>query len=377
MANLTGRCTVKHPGRRMRLAVAFCATFAFLLGASVFLLSNGRQDAALALGKMSVFLAVPFCYMAFRCLDKVRMRALCFSGAYSLLLCMFTVISSCYMMLDTFVASAGNIVSIVLATPLVAVCVQRFLVFFDAAGTEDAARVQRVTQEGGRQTPRIGCGVVAFACGKLGCFLGFAKAHPVKAFLVVWLAMFALWLPYLFAFWPSVWQFDIHGQSAWLLKGRVLSTWHPVLHTLWVSLPVTASAKLFGSYIPGVAFYTVTQMLVLSALFVKIMTIVARWDISRAVPIVMWLSFALFPVFPFWSMVATKDVVFSGLFALCCACIADLAVRRIATCTHTHTHTHTPGFSVLDLQKTRKEKRESRGDWTASGISFLWDFCFC
>ena len=141
--------------------------------------------------------------------------------------------------------------------------------------------------------------------------------------------MFALWLPYLLAFWPSVWAFDTHTQTQWVLDDTFsISAWHPPLHTLWLSLPVAASKALFGSYVPGAAFYSITQMLALSALFTKTVFIIKRWRVPQALPPIVWLVFALFPVFPFWSCVATKDVIFSGLFALSCTCLSDLAVNK-------------------------------------------------
>ena len=91
---------------------------------------------------------------------------------------------------------------------------------------------------------------------------------------------------------------------------------------------MAASKTLFNSYVPGAAFYCVTQMFVLSALFTKTVFIIGRWKVPRALPLIIWLVFALFPIFPFWSVVATKDVIFSGLFSLSCACIADLAVDK-------------------------------------------------
>ena len=161
--------------------------------------------------------------------------------------------------------------------------------------------------------------------------------HPIRAFLASWLVMFALWLPYLLALWPSVWEFDTHTQTRWILDGTFsISAWHPPLHTLWLSLPVAASKALFDSYVPGAAFHSVTQMLVLSALFTKTVFIVKRWRVPQALPPIIWLVFALFPVFPFWSCAATKDVIFSGLFALSCACLADLAVNK----SHPHSARH-------------------------------------
>ena len=164
---------------------------------------------------------------------------------------------------------------------------------------------------------------------KLDQFFNFAQKHSVKAFLSLWLVMFALWLPYLFAFWSSVWAFDAYGYSSgWLLRGETLNSWHPVLHVLLLSLPITASWNLFGNYVVGAAFYSIVQMLILSGLFTKIVLIVARWKFSKYAPVIIWFAFTLFPLFPFWSMIATKDVIFSGLFALSCACIADFVIRN-------------------------------------------------
>ena len=132
----------------------------------------------------------------------------------------------------------------------------------------------------------------------------------------------------LLAFWPGVLHFDAKMQTSWLLTGEAIYSQHPVLHTLWLSVPMLISNKLTGSFVFGYAFYTISQMMAFSGLLVKIVQVVNRWGFKPRDSFALWLTFTLFPVFPFWSTVATKDVIFSGLFALCFVSCVDFAMCK-------------------------------------------------
>ena len=303
------------------MLLAACITFAFLCAASLLFMGNGLKDAAKGVASASPLLFVALCYTTFKCLPACGGRRLRIAVGYSLCLCAMAVVAAGYMMNNTFVANPATIASVALAAPLLSVYVARFLALFES-----------------QTPPRTSCGKTAARPTKRPAsrilqtwrrLSTWGAAHPIKAFLTAWLAMFVLWLPYFLAFWPSVWAFDTHSQTHWVLEGTLsINAWHPPLHTLWLSLPVAASKALFDSYVPGAAFYTITQMLALSSLLTGIIRILARWRVPRVLPPAIWFIFALFPVFGFWSVVATKDVIFSGLFALSCACLADLVVRK-------------------------------------------------
>ena len=339
--------------RNRRILVAACITFAFVCAVSLLLVGNGLKSAAQCAATASLLLFVPLCYTAFKCLSALTgtRRVGRIAAVYSLCLCVITTIATGYMANTTLVLNPATIASALLAAPLITVYIARFFVFFDSKSSQtlrnsssanpssanslsasclktscSSAHAEKSTSCSNAHVKK--CTISRFA-QTWRRFLTWCRVHPKLAFLVAWLAMFILWLPYLFAFWPSVWAFDTHSQTYWILEGTFfIDAWHPPLHTLWISLPVAASKALCGSYVPGVAFYTLTQMLVLSALFTGIVRIIARWKIPQVLPLIFWFVFALFPVFPFWSVVATKDVIFSGLFALSCACLVDLTVQK-------------------------------------------------
>ena len=113
-----------------------------------------------------------------------------------------------------------------------------------------------------------------------------------------------------------------------MITNEKIRALHPVLHTLWVSLPMMASNKLFGSYEIGFAFHIITQMIAMSGILNAIVKIVGRWNLKVNLTLPLWIFFTFFPVFPHYSVSATKDVIFSVLFALCFVCVADVAVNK-------------------------------------------------
>ena len=112
------------------------------------------------------------------------------------------------------------------------------------------------------------------------------------------------------------------------------------------------SYSLFGNYTPGYAFYTTTQVLALSALFAYILLIVSKWNVPNIVPSLTLLAFCVFPGFSMWSVVATKDVIFSGLFGLCVVLLFDL------------------------LAMTERGERPSKIQWVCLGVSLFVMFLF-
>ena len=130
-----------------------------------------------------------------------------------------------------------------------------------------------------------------------------------KAFGVI----LACYVPMLLVMLPGSFAYDVPFQLEQAFTGRY-STHHPLLHTLLLGGCVKLGHAI-GNINLGAALYTVLQMTGLAACFAASCASIARQSGARAAK---W-SAAFFAVYPLHMMMAvnaTKDVLFSGLFAL-------------------------------------------------------------
>jgi hypothetical protein len=139
-------------------------------------------------------------------------------------------------------------------------------------------------------------------------------AHMGRLFLISWLVIFVCWIPVFLAYYPAVMAYDFNIQSLQASWGPpYFSSHHPIAHTLliWVFFQV---GKLFGSLQTGMAFYSIFQMLLLSASFAYAVTFIYRISKKRWTLVAALLFFGIFPYNSILSISVTKDVIFAGLF---------------------------------------------------------------
>lgn len=119
------------------------------------------------------------------------------------------------------------------------------------------------------------------------------------------------WLPYLLAFYPGLFTYDISYQYLMYTTGS-FSTHHPLLHTLVVGLFCDAGRVLFGFPVKGFLLYTLMQMALLALAMGSAISLLYR----RGTPL--WfciLLLVLDAVLPFNTLLAissTKDTLFAA-----------------------------------------------------------------
>ena len=157
------------------------------------------------------------------------------------------------------------------------------------------------------------------------CRRGRGKASALERRLFragyAYLAIFACYLPMLLAAWPGSFAYDVPFQLRQVFTGAY-STHHPLLHTLLLGGCVGLGRAL-GNINLGAALYTVLQMAALAGCFALACASVAR----RCGGVSAWrcaVFFALYPLHMFFAVNATKDVLFSGFFALTLALLSEL-----------------------------------------------------
>lgn len=142
------------------------------------------------------------------------------------------------------------------------------------------------------------------------------KIYERKYFIIVWLIQFICWLPIFLAFYPGgALLYDAPGQILQAVNGY--NTKHPLLHTLYLQFfYYIFGGKIFHNYTIGMAFATITQMLIFSAMLTYMHLFLLR------IKLVKWMRFAIiiyisiFPLVPYLSICMTKDIFFTGFMCI-------------------------------------------------------------
>ncbi len=133
--------------------------------------------------------------------------------------------------------------------------------------------------------------------------------RPMRAFAMI----LVCYVPMLLVSFPGAFAYDVPFQLEQAFTGQY-SSHHPLLHTLLLGACVKLGHAL-GRINLGAALYTILQMTALAACFAATCASIARQSGARAA----WIGAACFALYPLHGMMAvnaTKDVLFSGLFAL-------------------------------------------------------------
>ena len=140
-----------------------------------------------------------------------------------------------------------------------------------------------------------------------------------RAFAFILLA----YVPMFCLSYPGAFAYDVPFQLEQIFTGQY-SSHHPLLHTLLLGGCVKLG-QLLGQINLGAALYTILQMTGLAACFALACASVARQSGARAAR---WSAvfFALYPLHMFFSVNATKDVLFSGLFVLTLSLVREAFV---------------------------------------------------
>ena len=129
-------------------------------------------------------------------------------------------------------------------------------------------------------------------------------------------AIFLMYIPVFLAYYPAVMAYDFHRQSGEALLGfEHFWPYQPIAHT-WLYWLFFKIGGAFGSLQTGMAFYSIFQMLCISAVFGYLAVMVYRLTRRLWIYITTTLFLGLFPLFSVMSVEATKDVVFTALFVL-------------------------------------------------------------
>ncbi len=134
--------------------------------------------------------------------------------------------------------------------------------------------------------------------------------------VIVYFAILAVWGITYLALFPGVYGYDAPYQILQALGEMEVTTYQPVLHTFIMGKCVQLGHILCGSYEIGLGIYSFLQMAFLAYAAMK----VCMYACSRTRNY-LWLLgtvlfFVLFPLHGVLAVSSTKDIIFTGIFAL-------------------------------------------------------------
>lgn len=144
-----------------------------------------------------------------------------------------------------------------------------------------------------------------------------------KSFLLVWILIFFAWVPYLFRYYPGITTPDSFDQICQSLGISALTNHHPVLHTGCIAI-FTNIGRILANYNIGVFLYSLTQMLILSAIFSFCIYYMAKRNIDYRFRIIALLFYALYPVNGMYSITMWKDIPFAIVMLIFTIVLSEL-----------------------------------------------------
>ncbi len=137
------------------------------------------------------------------------------------------------------------------------------------------------------------------------------------------------WAIYIFAFYPTIITIDAYNQlkqffglknyytdTVVLLSENILITnHHPVLHTLLLGGAVKLG-NLFNNDNLGLFFYSILQIGTLASVLAYTIHYLRKQQVQNRFLYVLLLIYTFVPVFPFYVMTATKDVLYTAFVIL-------------------------------------------------------------
>ena len=139
---------------------------------------------------------------------------------------------------------------------------------------------------------------------------------------LMWVVLFAAWIPCLLAYWPGPFSYDIPTQTNYIFTGH-WTTQQPPLHTLLWSLFLNLEGFLS---LKAITWFALGQMAFLSGAFAYVLKFLASRKTSRVLFAIACVFFVLNPVVALISITPVKDSLLAGVLAL-----LSVSVMRLST----------------------------------------------
>lgn len=136
---------------------------------------------------------------------------------------------------------------------------------------------------------------------------------PIKTnYFIYWAIICIAYIPYLLTYFPGTATPDSLSQILQGLGETDLSNHHPILHTAIIGIFMRIGGAL-GNYNIGIALYSITQMIIVSAIFAYAVYYMNKKNVPVILRVIALIYYAFYPVHSIYSITMWKDI----LFALC------------------------------------------------------------
>ena len=133
----------------------------------------------------------------------------------------------------------------------------------------------------------------------------------LKYFLICTAVLCLAYLPVFLAYYPGLFAYDVDTQIPQYLEGY--SKHHNLIHTLYLHFfYYIIGRNLLNNYTAGIAWASVVQMVLFSAMISYVHTFLRKVRVNVNVRVLLIVLSALLPFFSVLSISMTKDVLFAG-----------------------------------------------------------------
>ena len=149
--------------------------------------------------------------------------------------------------------------------------------------------------------------------------LWLAKLSDRQFYLLCASALFLAWVPVLLAAWPGIFSYDCGWQLAAFVDGEVTGH-HPILHTALLGVTRMLGHALSGGgqagNQTGALLYSLVQMTAMSLLYADVCLFLRQRRTPRWLQLGSLLFLGFHPVNSLMALCATKDSLFTAVFAV-------------------------------------------------------------
>jgi hypothetical protein len=135
-----------------------------------------------------------------------------------------------------------------------------------------------------------------------------------KIYLLSWMIILLSWIPVFLAYYPGILANDSYIQIGQIVNGEY-NNHHPLIHTFLIEFFLKVG-EFLGDLNLGIGFYTLFQMLCLSATMAMGIALLEKKGIKRIWLWILVIYCALCPINSYLAISMTKDVFFTVFFLL-------------------------------------------------------------
>ena len=137
----------------------------------------------------------------------------------------------------------------------------------------------------------------------------------IKIFAISFILLIICYLPYLFTMYPGLLSVDSMGELNKASHGILNIDNHTIVHLLVIRLAYLIGSIFSKDLMISVLVYSLIQIMTMACIFAYLITFLYKKNVKKFVLFLIFLFYALVPIFGYYSVVMWKDIFF-GTFCL-------------------------------------------------------------